>query len=593
MKKEKKKLNWLGVIQVRSGLAVLITAALMLQISGLVQYFFARNGIRTEVRQRAVTELRAKNLEIQNVITSVESAINNMQWALNLSTVHPDSVYSVLQYIIEQNPIIWGCAMGFEPDYYPSRGRWYEPFVGHDGNQIVRRQIGSDLHDYLTAEWYLEGLTAEGGHWTEPYLDDAGSCTMVSSYTIPIHDATGRTIAVFSADIPLNWLTDMFGTQDNSASILASRTGRILACPDRSLVMTSTIQDVSQFINDSMIDYVNHGMLAGDSGHATVLLGNGDKGYVYFAPVEGNTGWSMAIVFPDKEIYRGLHRVSFWLSLLMTLGLGLLVFILWRTVRNINRLQAVSAEKERIGSELKIASGIQMGMLPKTFPPYPDCDEVMMYGTLVPAKEVGGDLYDFHLRDGKFFFCIGDVSGKGVPASLVMAVTRSLFRSVSLHDDNPGGIMTKMNDAMSEMNESSMFVTLFIGILDLRTGRLAYCNAGHCAPVMLNSSVEPLAVDSNIPVGVMPQWNFSSQEITLKPGTTIFTYTDGLTEAENAHHDQLGEERMLNELIKDLGETPRKIIEHMTNTVNDFVGGAEQSDDLTMLALLFTKLMDK
>ena len=204
------------------------------------------------------------------------------------------------------------------------------------------------------------------------------------------------------------------------------------------------------------------------------------------------------------------------------------------------------------------------------------------------AKEVGGDLYDFSVRDHKAYFCVGDVSGKGVPASLVMAVTRSLFRSVSSRIEDPGQIMSQINNAMSEMNENSMFVTLFIGVLDLHTGNLTYSNAGHCAPVLLGEKPTPVKMDANIPVGIMADWQFTSQSVTLKPGQTLFIYTDGLTEAENATQKQFGEERMMEVLAKS-GTAPRPLIENIIQEVHSFVGQAEQSDDLTMLAVQFTK----
>jgi sigma-B regulation protein RsbU (phosphoserine phosphatase) len=232
-------------------------------------------------------------------------------------------------------------------------------------------------------------------------------------------------------------------------------------------------------------------------------------------------------------------------------------------------------------------------MLPKTFPPYPDLDELAMYGALVPAKEVGGDLYDFYVRDRKLFFCVGDVSGKGVPASLVMAVTRSLFRTVSTHTESPEQLMMQMNNAMSEMNESSMFVTLFIGVLDLRTGNLAYSNAGHCPPLVIhNQTVTPIEMDANIPVGLMSDWQYSRQDIHINPGSNIFVYTDGLTEAENGEHGQYGEERMNSTLAQVGNLAPRELIAAMSDSVHAFVAGAEQSDDLTMLDIQFIKTIE-
>ena len=265
-------------------------------------------------------------------------------------------------------------------------------------------------------------------------------------------------------------------------------------------------------------------------------------------------------------------------------------YIIVRSVRNFNKLQTVNAEKERIGSELRIANRIQMGMLPKIFPPYPDRNDVEIFASLIPAKEVGGDLYDFYIRDEKLFFCIGDVSGKGVPASLVMAVSRSLFRTVSGHETDPSRIVQHMNEAMTDMNETNMFVTLFVGVLDLKDGQLHYCNAGHCEPLLIGSEVEKLSTDTNIPAGVLGDWNYNAQTIDIKPQTAIFLYTDGLTEAKNAENDMFGNKRLLSvaeELTEDGISMPEQIIHHMSEAVESFVNGYEQSDDLTMLAIKY------
>ncbi|MBO7661294.1 MAG: serine/threonine-protein phosphatase, partial [Bacteroidaceae bacterium] len=175
-----------------------------------------------------------------------------------------------------------------------------------------------------------------------------------------------------------------------------------------------------------------------------------------------------------------------------------------------------------------MAQNIQMSMLPKTYPPYPERNDIEIYGSLTPAKGVGGDLYDFFIRDEKLFFCIGDVSGKGVPASLVMAVTRTLFRNIATHNVEPSHIVETMNMNICEGNDNNMFVTMFVGVLDLATGHLCYCNAGHDAPYIQTAQ---LPCNPNLPVGVMSEWKFTEQETTLNSNTMIFLYTDGLTEA--------------------------------------------------------------
>ena len=587
----KKNKHWWTSLQIGNSLALLILAAVLIQVSGAVQYYFARNGIRNEVEHHAKTEMMVRHLEIQQMVSGVESAVENVRLLLGWAVDNPGTIYPILEEFIKSNPDIRGCAFAFVPYHFEEMGRWYEPYVMRDTNGVlIQKQIADASHDYHQMTWYKEGLMANNGRWTEPYIDNEGAHGMICTYTIPVRNEAGEPVAVFGADLSLDWLTDKFAMQEGTKemSFLVSREGRLLACPDKDMIMKYSMEDIKAQNGDAQIETINREMLAGHEGSAIVKDSNGDKRIIYYSPVGGKTGWSMAIIFSEKEMYKGLRSVGLKLQILMILGLALMVYIMWRMVRGFKRLQTISAEKERIGSELRIASNIQNGMLPKTFPPYPDLDELALYGTLMSAKEVGGDLYDFSVRDHKAYFCVGDVSGKGVPASLVMAVTRSLFRSVSSRIEDPGQIMSQINNAMSEMNENSMFVTLFIGVLDLHTGNLTYSNAGHCAPVLLGEKPTPVKMDANIPVGIMADWQFTSQSVTLKPGQTLFIYTDGLTEAENATQKQFGEERMMEVLAKS-GTAPRPLIENIIQEVHSFVGQAEQSDDLTMLAVQFTK----
>ena len=251
-------------------------------------------------------------------------------------------------------------------------------------------------------------------------------------------------------------------------------------------------------------------------------------------------------------------------------------------------LKSTTAAKASIESELKIAHDIQMSMLPMTYPAFPDRHDIDVYGMVMPAKAVGGDLYDFFIRDDKLFFCIGDVSGKGVPASLVMAVTRSLFRNIAAYTQDPDHIVLALNNDLSNNNDTGMFVTLFLGVLDLNTGHLSYANAGHNPPLLMDSGeVTVLECDPNVPIGVMPCWKFSVQHLDLKTGDGVFLYTDGLNEAEDASHRQFGMDRML-QVAKLTAGKPQNLIEAMKSTVQLFVGDAEQSDDLTMLAIQYT-----
>ena len=588
--------RWRKSFQTKSTLYVIITAAILIELTSLVQYFYAREGIREGVVHRAETELQLKGAEIQNVMTGVETAVENTVWILEQQLAQPDSVREILRRVVKNNPMITGCAVGFEPNFYPQYGRWFEPYATRTENGYIEMvQIGSESHNYHKAEWYTKPKEMGKGYWSEPYYDEVGAMDMLCTYAIPIRNSKGEIAGVFGADVSLDWLSGVINARHiypSSYNLLISRAGRIMACPVESLVMRSNIHEATAHVEDTTVNHINRQIMARISGHAAVINDQGEKDYVFYAPVEGETGWSMAVVCSDREIYSDLRKVAFSLLLLMLVGLLLLGFILFRMIRNFKRLEAVNAEKERIGSELHIASAIQMSMLPKIFPPYPERDDLEIFGSLTPAKEVGGDLYDFYLRDEKLLFCIGDVSGKGVPASLVMAVTRSLFRTVSAHESDPRHIMASMNDSMAEMNDSNMFVTMFIGSLDLPTGRLRYCNAGHNAPILIGRGVGMLPIDSNVPVGVCEGWNFVTQEALIDPQTTIFLYTDRLTEAEDINHTQFGEMRVLvtaRNLREKEEHSPEKLLATMSEAVEKFVGDAEQSDDLTMLAIQYTK----
>jgi len=292
---------------------------------------------------------------------------------------------------------------------------------------------------------------------------------------------------------------------------------------------------------------------------------------------------------------------------MMLITLAFFIFYYFRRRKQVqelrhayNQLADTTTAKERIDSELRIARDIQMSMVPTTFPAFPERKDIDLFATIVPAKEVGGDLYDFFLQDDRLHFCVGDVSGKGVPASLTMAVAVNLFRTVAKEGFPPEVIATKLNDTMSADNESGVFVTMFIGVIDLKTGHLDYCNCGHNPPVFGERRAHTsqtvfhfLEMESNAPVGLWPEMEFVGGHLGDVRGSTLFVYTDGVNEAENRMQEQFGEKRMLRvlrESTQPFGERMPKtrshfLIEEMKCALDAFVDGAEQSDDLTMLCV--------
>ena len=439
--------------------------------------------------------------------------------------------------------------------------------------------------------------------------------------------------------------------QLGSFEFIIDHDGTYIAHPDSGYVIRKNYFELAKATNDTIDDHVGRLMVAGKEGFFKDEEDNGyhfdffdlesSEVYMFYMPIE-HTNWSIAMAVARYSI--DALAIGFGVVFLILIGLALLVvrlvgkFVAKRVSRPLGQLAAsadevakgnfnaplpqlkhydevrllrdsfeemqhslthyidelkdTTASKAAIENELKVAHDIQMSMLPKTFPPYPERDDIDIYGSLTPAKDVGGDLFDFFIRNEKLFFCVGDVSGKGVPASLVMAVTRSLFRNISAHVAEPDEIVKTLNNAMAEGNDTNMFVTLFVGVLDLATGLLEYCNAGHNYAMLIGNLVSTLPCDPNLPIGVMPDMPFTKQQLTIEPETTIFLYTDGLNEAEDPVHAQFGVQRIIRiaeSLVKEGSNNPTTITNQMIEGVHRFVDDAEQSDDMTILAIKYGK----
>ena len=281
-----------------------------------------------------------------------------------------------------------------------------------------------------------------------------------------------------------------------------------------------------------------------------------------------------------------------WIGTAVAMILMALFFVIYTIYRNkmhrklqtaYDQLEETTTAKERIESELRIARDIQMSMVPHEFPQRPDLD---LYASMTPAREVGGDLYEYLLDDDRLYFCVGDVSGKGVPASLFMAQAVRLFRILASQRVAPADMATQMNAALSEDNEQGMFVTMFIGLVHLPTGHLDFCNAGHNPPVLTGEEKSSfLQMETNAPIGLWPELKFVGEEIESMKRQSLFVYTDGLNEAENSFKEQFGEDRLL-AMVKEVGrQSSRQVIEALETAVTEHRGGSEPNDDLTMMCV--------
>ena len=545
-KRDNKEASTKGV-SIRAGLMVVLVAAATLTVTNFIQSRYLQKGIKQEASLRAQSELEGARSDIMDIVNQAEAAVRNSLWIAQWRLTQTDSLFRVPQRVVLDNPVVVGSTMALVPDYN-SKYPLYAPYAVRNlvNGNIQILSLATEEYDYPSQEWFLVALEDTEGYWSEPYFDIGGGDQYMTTYSMPVKDRNGNIAAVLTADVSLDWLTSVvkeIQLYPNSTSTIVSRDGNTL-----------------------------------------VMAGNtppeGEKYQTFSIPVE-RTGWTLSISVPEKDLFASVRKAGYLIRLLQLLGFVMLLFILRVLTKNLIKLHALSEQKERMQSELRIGHDIQMSMVPKTFPPFPDRKDLDFAAVIIPAKEVGGDLYDYYIRDGLLFFCIGDVSGKGVPAAMVMTVTHTLFRAVSSHETSPARIVSVMNTPLTQSNESEMFVTFFIGVLNLSSGLLQYCNAGHNPPLWLADGIKKLPVEPNLPLGVEGEFSFQEQEISLRYDDALFLYTDGLTEAENASAQLFGEERMQAVLYK-----RRSSMEHlkaMEEAVHQFVGEAPQSDDLTML----------
>ena len=633
-------------LSVRVSLWVVTFAAIIFNVA--LGFFFvqAREAVRQEAINRATQILNNTSLRVDSILNRVEVASAMTKWLVLRHPEEPDSMYVYSRSMLLNNPDFYNCSIAFEPYYFKEKSRYFSAYTKHVGDSLRTIQGGSESYQYFFMDWYLMPMLLNKPCWTEPYMDyDVATNTseMLTSYSQTITNRQGAVIGVINTSLSLNWLSQTISSikpYPNSYSIMIGRGGTYFVHPDSTKISRQTIFTSAMEEPDTALVALGHAMQRGEEGMKCMHI-YGEDSYVFYKPL-GQTGCSMAIVCPESDIFGGFDRLRNSVRTIVLVGLLLMLFffirIITRELRPLHRLakgaetiasgnfdtklpelkredeigqlsnsfdnmqqslvkyieelKDTTAEKASIERDLRIASSIQMGMLPENFPTKAEREDVQLYASLTPAKEVGGDLFDFYFRGNKLFFCIGDVSGKGVPASLFMAVTRSVFRTVSAHESKPDRIMSTINTTIADMNKTHMFVTLFVGVLDLPTGMLHYCNAGHDAPLLVGAGVGELPCDPNIPVGFMPSWEYSLQEALIYEDTTIFLFTDGLTEAMNADHELFRMERVIDVATKVLSmkeQEPHHFIEHMTNAVHEFVGDAEQSDDLTMMAIQYSR----
>lgn len=546
---------------------IVVVAAVLVELISVVQYRRVRSMLAEEMELRSHTAMQSRVNEIEHVLSLTETTMAENEWDVLRSLSHPDSVFSALARLIDDNPYVVGARVAFVPYFYPSIGRLYEPCVrkNRDGS-VSFAQIAGPSHDYTVDEDYLWARDSLMAFWTDPVQDGPDSLS-ISTYSKPLFNSKGKMVALCGLDIDLSWLGDTLNAHrrfPSSFGLLLSQEGNLMAGPPEGQVSAEEIHKLVEILNGRLPESAVRGIA------------------IRTAALDKDPYWEVAMVYKTDEVFAGLIKMRRQQFFYLLLALAILAFMINRFARNERKLREATVEQARISGELEVARNIQLEMLPKEFP-------ADVYGFLEPAREVGGDLFDFYRRDGKIFFCVGDVSGKGVPAAMLMSMIHSLFRMISQKQESPSHIVRALNEEICRGNRSNMFVTFFVGCLDFYTGRLRYCNAGHDKPFLLSGSVSLLPVKANLPLGVFPDTDFVEECLQLSADTSLFLYTDGLTEAMDASRRAFGRPRVQEVLEAGLKQalSPREMVESLSRSVHAFVGTAPQSDDLTMLFLRY------
>ncbi|MBQ0063657.1 MAG: SpoIIE family protein phosphatase [Prevotella sp.] len=623
----------------RLTVSILAVTAVLFTIAIGIMAISSRKLIEKEASRGAENILKATVNGIDKILAGVESSANSTVWMIKEHKDDADYMFTITKNLVQDNDFIVGSSIAFIPNYYPKKGEYFAPYSYKKENSNVLKsfQMGNEDYDYHTMEWFQLPYLLKQPGWCEPYYDEGGGEQMMTTYSVPIMDDDGNVFAVLTADISLYHLTEQISATrpyPHSYTILLSNNGSYISHPKQSYILNETILSHAYETGDSANIAIAKDMVNKKAGICTLTTKEGEKALAIFRPI--SNGWVAAILCPYSDVLEKVTMMHIVLAVVLFVGLCLLVVFCWLSIRKltrplsefsisarsiaqgnfntelpeitshdemkhlydsfmymqnslnsyINELKQTTAVKERIQSELSIARDIQCNMVPTNF-----LDN--LYAVLQPAKEVGGDLYDFYKRNDDIQFAIGDVSGKGVPAALFMAITRSSFMFVGDLRTNLEATVARINNVICVGNKEILFVTMFVARYNTNTHILQYCNAGHNPIVVIeptdtegNTNAYFLKAKPNIVVGLMSHFKYEKEELTVKPGTRLILYTDGVTEAENADKDQYGEERLLAFArrameIKDV----KACTEALLNDVKNFTNGNEQNDDITIMII--------
>ncbi len=584
--------------------------------------------------------------QIDNVFESIENIPEEFARLLENPEIQRIDAKKSLMALIERVKLLYGSSVAWEPAVVGKDTIYNAPYMYRQGDSILFKNLSQDAYKYHLQDWYTIPKKLNKPVWSEPYFDQGGGDRLMVTYSVPFYKMEGgKKIfnGVVTADLSLRHLQELISSiqfYEKGYALLITEKGKIVTHPDIDYREDKSVINMLDYVKDEKMLGIIKRMMKGENDFVSldgiVFKEKVHPDWMSFAPIP-STGWSVAILFDESDIYAGLHDLMLKLIIIGIGGLLALALIIVLRSRKITKplkllaeatkelgagnldkelpeintgdevaemgssiksmqqdlityienLKKTTAEKEQIESEIKIASQIQMSMLPQEAPLPALINNYAVKGYLHPAKEVGGDFYDFIIAGSKLYFAIGDVSGKGVPAALFMAKAITLFRAKAEKNLEVNRIAFEMNNDLSKYNERAMFVTFFIGMLNHQTGQLEYCNAGHNPPYIQDGSkpVEALQMAHGLPLGLMSDKSYGNDEIKIADTSRIIMFTDGVTEAENSKQDLYGEERLLELLKKQPDTNNEQLIKLLLEDLQSFVGDADQSDDITLLIL--------
>jgi sigma-B regulation protein RsbU (phosphoserine phosphatase) len=609
-------------------------------------YFISRQMIEKGIKENSSNLITTTTNKIEVLLGATQKIPENIAYFLENSTNDEQELFQVLYAIVENNAEIYGAAIAFEPYMFKKDQEFFAPYFYKAYGGINFKYLDR-YYNYFLWDWYQIPRELGRPQWIEPYFGEGGGILM-SSYSVPFYKKIGnkRQVAgVIVVDISLESLRNIVSSikiLKSGYGFLISKNGTFVTHPIKEFIMNETIFTIAEAREDNNLREVGRKMIRGESGIAPMWVKSAVTGkscWMAYVPIK-SSGWSLGILFPQDELMADITNLNEIVLFLGITGLFLLavaVVFIARSITGplrhmakatehigsgnfdielppvktgdevgrlseafsfmkeslkeyITELTEATASRERMESELKIAHDIQMGILPKKFPPFPEKTEFDIYAMIKPAKEIGGDFYDFFfIDDEQLCFVIADVSGKGIPAALFMALTKTLIKAKATMGLTTDKIISRVNEDLCIGNDMSMFVTVFCGILNVRTGEVQYTNGGHNPPLLMkrNGDVSYLETSGELLVGAMEEARYTIRSIMLGQGDSLFLYTDGVTEAMNERNELFSEERLRKELSKYQGSTIDQVISAVMHEITEFTGSTPQSDDITMMMITY------